>query len=67
MKVECLPLITVGVITLNREWIIGYMLDSLFSQSYPMEKIHLVVVDGESTDRTVDLTRNKLKNSNFSV
>lgn len=34
-------MITVGVITLNREWIIGYMLDSLFSQSYPIEKIYL--------------------------
>ncbi len=41
------------------------MLDSLFSQSYPMEKIFLVVVDGGSTDGTVDLIRNKVENSNL--
>ena len=50
-------LLTVGVVVWNRAWVISKMLDSLNSQTYPHDKIYVVVVDNESTDGTLDLVR----------
>jgi len=55
--------ITICTITLNREWIIGYMLSSLLSQNFPKDKIFFVLVDGGSTDNTVRRAEEILKNS----
>jgi len=55
--------ITICTITLNREWIIGYMLSSLLSQNFPKDKIFFVLVDGGSTDNTVRTAEEILKNS----
>jgi len=60
-----LPLITVGVIVLNREWIIGRMLQALQSQTYPHDRLFVVVVDGKSKDRTVEVARDVLSKSDF--
>ena len=60
------PLITVGIVTLNREWSIGCVLRSLLEQSYPHHKIYVVVVDGCSTDRTVEISSSTLAGSDFS-
>lgn len=59
------PLITVGIVVLNREWIIGKMLDSLLCQTFPHDRIFVVVVDGGSKDRTVEIARKVLEKSNF--
>jgi len=59
------PLITIGVVVLNREWIIGKTLDSILHQRYPHDKMFVIVVDGKSTDRTVEITRNVLEHSDF--
>lgn len=58
-------LVTVGIVVLNREWAIGKMLDSLLSQTFPHEKIYVVVVDGQSSDGTVDTARRILESSDL--
>src|SRR5208337_217630 len=62
---ENLPLITIGVVVFNREWIIKKMLASLQSQTYPHNKIFVLVVDGESKDNTVKFTKEVLAESDF--
>ncbi|MEM2245683.1 MAG: glycosyltransferase [Thermofilum sp.] len=60
------PFVTVCIITLNRERVIGEALRSLISQSYPKDRLHVVVVDGGSTDRTVKICRDMLSTAGFS-
>jgi len=59
------PLITVGIVTLNREWSIGCALRSLLEQTYPHHRVYVVIVDGGSTDRTVEVTSSVLAESDF--
>lgn len=59
------PLVTVGVVVLNREWIISKMLDSLLHQTYPHDRIFVIIVDGGSKDRTVEVARRMLEKSDF--
>jgi glycosyltransferase involved in cell wall biosynthesis len=59
------PLITVGIVVLNREWIIGKVLKSLLLQTYPHDRIFVLIVDGESRDRTVEIARTILEGSNL--
>ena len=65
MALAELPVITVGILTLNREWSIGAVLDALSSQTYPHSRIYVLVVDGGSTDGTVEKARAKLQGSDF--
>lgn len=59
------PLITVGIVVLNREWIIDKMLASLQRQTYPHDRIFVLVVDCESKDNTVQVARQILDKSDF--
>jgi glycosyltransferase involved in cell wall biosynthesis len=59
------PLITVGIVVLNREWIIDKMLTSLQRQTYPHNRVFVLLVDGESKDNTVKIARQFLDNSDF--
>jgi glycosyltransferase involved in cell wall biosynthesis len=59
------PLITVGMVVLNREWIIGKVLDSLMRQTYPHDKIFVVFVDGGSKDKTVKIAKEILEKSDL--
>ena len=59
------PLITVGIIVFNREWIIKQMLASLLRQTYPHDKLFVLVVDGESKDNTVTIAKQALVKSDF--
>lgn len=59
------PLITVAIVVRNREWIIAKMLNSLLSQTYPHDKIHVLLVDGNSSDKTVEIARNILEKADF--
>ena len=52
-----LPTVSVGIITYNDEHLIKDALDSIFSQDYPDDKLSVLVVDGGSTDRTLDIIR----------
>jgi len=59
------PLITVGVVVFNREWIIKKMLASLQRQTYPHDKLFVVIVDGESKDDTAKIANEVLAKSDF--
>lgn len=59
------PLLTVGIVVLDREWIFGKMLSSLLSQTYPHDKIFVLVVDGKSKDKTVEIARSILEKSDL--
>ena len=58
-------LITVGIVVLNREWIIDKMLTSLQRQTYPHDRVFVLLVDGESKDNTVKIAKQILDNSDF--
>jgi glycosyltransferase involved in cell wall biosynthesis len=60
-----LPLITIGVVVFNREWIIKSMLASVKSQTYPHDRLFVLIVDGESKDNTVDVAEQVLAKSDF--
>lgn len=64
MTMHC-PFITVGIVVLNREWVIDKMLASLQNQTYPHNRIFVVIVDGESTDKTVEIAKRILEKSDF--
>lgn len=66
MEKSGLELVTVAVVVLNREWIIGKMLDSLLQQTYPHDKIFVLIVDGGSKDRTLEIAQGILKKADFS-
>lgn len=65
MVESSIPLITVGIVVLNRDWIIAKVLNSILLQTYPHEKIFILIVDGGSVDRTLEVAREVLEASDF--
>ncbi len=61
-----LPLITICTVVFNREWIIKHMLASVQRQTYPHNKLFVVIVDGESKDKTAEVAKQTLDESDFS-
>jgi glycosyltransferase involved in cell wall biosynthesis len=59
------PLVTVGIVALNRAWIIDKVLLSIQSQTYPHDKLFVLFVDGESRDGTVELAKQRLSKGDF--
>jgi glycosyltransferase involved in cell wall biosynthesis len=59
------PSVTVGIVALNRAWIIDKVLLSIQSQTYPHDSLFILFVDGESKDGTADLAKQKLSQSDF--
>ncbi len=60
-----LPSVSIIITTKNEEKNIKNCLQSIKSQSYPQEKIEIIVVDNNSTDNTVELAKkftNKILN-----
>ncbi|OGY41708.1 MAG: hypothetical protein A2Y82_02380 [Candidatus Buchananbacteria bacterium RBG_13_36_9] len=53
-----LPTISVCMATLNAEIPLKECLERLFKQNYPMEKIELIVGDGNSADKTREIIKN---------
>jgi len=49
------PIISIGIPTLNNERDIGSCLKSVFMQEYPHDLIDLIIVDGGSTDNTLEI------------
>src|SRR5712692_10490728 len=52
-----LPFVSIAIITLNKKSTIEQCLTSLFSLDYPRSKYEVVVVDGGSTDGTLQILR----------
>ncbi|MBF0553514.1 MAG: glycosyltransferase [Nitrospirae bacterium] len=47
-----LPIISIIIPTYNSEFIIGMCIKAIRDQTYPVEKVEIIVVDNESKDRT---------------
>lgn len=52
-----LPSISVVIPTYNSERIIGICLKSIASQDYPRDKMEVIIVDGGSRDRTIEIVK----------
>ena len=51
------PLVSVVITTKNEEKNIENCLKSILKQTYPRDKIEIIVVDNNSTDRTKEIAR----------
>jgi succinoglycan biosynthesis protein ExoA len=50
-----LPLISVIMAVQNEERFIGQTLNHIYEQDYPKDKLEVIVIDGYSTDKTVEI------------
>ena len=57
------PKLLVCIITLNSAHTVTYALESVLSDGYPLDRIKVLVVDGGSTDGTVEVVRKVLQES----
>lgn len=55
------PFVSIIIPTLNEEKHISSCLDSLLASSYPIERLEILVIDGESNDKTRELVLQKIK------
>ena len=55
--------VTIGLCAKNAEATVGYAIDSILNQDFPSEFMELIVVDGFSKDRTVDIIKSRLNGS----
>jgi len=63
---ETYPPITIGLATRNDEETVAKTLSSLLNIGYPIDKLEIVVIDGLSRDRTVEIVGSTLKGAPFS-
>lgn len=54
---QALPSVCICMISYNDAKVIKDALDSIFMQEYPVDKLSVIVVDGGSTDGTLDIIR----------
>lgn len=57
--------VTLGLCTKNNASTIRLCVKSILAQDYPMEKIQLIIVDGLSSDGTVEILKSMLNNSSL--
>lgn len=57
MSLRALPLISFVIPVYNEEKRITSCLKSIFSQNYPKDRIEVLVIDGGSTDKTVQMSK----------
>lgn len=51
------PFVSIVIPTRNEEKYIGQCLESLARQTYPKEKFEVILIDGQSIDRTLEIVR----------
>jgi dolichyl N-acetyl-alpha-D-glucosaminyl phosphate 3-beta-D-2,3-diacetamido-2,3-dideoxy-beta-D-glucuronosyltransferase len=61
------PFISVIIPTRNEEKYIVACLDSLVLQTYPKDKFEVLLIDGLSNDKTIDLAKNYLEHLNLRI
>jgi glycosyltransferase involved in cell wall biosynthesis len=59
----CEPLVSIITPSYNRDWIIENCINSIKNQSY--QKLEHIIIDGGSSDQTVDILKNEEKNYNL--
>ena len=52
-----LPFVSVVIPTLNSETTLEQCLESVFTQDYPIDKYEVIIVDGDSNDRTLEIAK----------
>ncbi len=57
MDTEKLPKISIVTCTYNGERVIEEYFSHIFSQNYPLEKIELIIADGGSKDKTLEIIK----------
>jgi glycosyltransferase involved in cell wall biosynthesis len=57
---ENLPSISIVIPTYNGEQTLAQCLESIVKQDYPREKVEIIIVDGGSKDKTLDVAKNGL-------
>ena len=60
-----LPFTSIGIIARNEEKNIMNTLSHLINQDYPHESMEILIVDGNSTDKTREIARDFLDKSNI--
>lgn len=51
------PLVSIIIATFNSGLLLPRTLDAILRQSYPTEKIEILIVDGRSTDHTIEIAK----------
>ena len=59
--------VTVGMCVKNSEDIVKKAIDSILEQDFPRNLMELIIVDGNSKDKTLEILTGSLKNSNLQV
>ena len=62
---EAFPTITIGLCVKNNERTIRTVINSIINLEYPRNKLFIVVVDGLSKDKTLDIIRSSLEKTNI--
>ena len=62
LRQEDFPLLGVCILTFNSELTIKYVLKFLLTQDYPAGRVFYLIVDGGSSDGTLEVINNTLKN-----
>lgn len=60
-------LVTIGLCTKNSEKTIKQTIDSIINQKYPKELIQLIIVDGQSKDKTISIINDKVKKTRINL
>ena len=55
--------VTIGLCVKNAEATVGQAIDSILTQDFPLELMELIIVDGYSEDKTLDVIRSRLDGS----
>jgi glycosyltransferase involved in cell wall biosynthesis len=59
--------VTIGMTVKNRERTVGKAVESILKQTFPSERMEIIVVDGNSTDRTVAILKAAFSKSNVQL
>ena len=60
--IDAMPFVTMMIVVRNEEEYIGSAVLSLLKQDYPKDRCELLIIDGMSTDQTIENARETVAN-----